>query len=117
MTKFERSQREWYRARLADATLVDRAIPILVDRRRFIDLAVPVGGSRQGGHVSCATIRWAKSAYHQLLGRPGFPSVRIHYSPSRNACHSVCWGEQPPEGEDNKRIGRFYGYREDVLLP
>ena len=25
------------------------------------------------------------------------------------------WGEQPPEN-DSKAIGRFYGYREDVLF-
>ena len=113
MTKFERSQREWYRERLADATLLDGAVAIRAERR-FIDLAVPVGGTRRGGYVSCCSIRRAKAAYFQLEGRPGFPSVRIDYSPYRDACHCVCWGEQPPEEDDNA-IGRFYGYREEVL--
>lgn len=114
MTKFEREQREWYSERLADTTLLDAAIPIKVDGR-FIDLAVPAVGSRRGGHISCGSIRWAKAAYHQLNGHAGFPSVRIEYSPYRDACHTVCWGEQPPEN-DSKAIGRFYGYREDVLF-
>jgi hypothetical protein len=114
MTKFERDKRAWFRERLADATLLDGAIAIRAERR-FIDLAVRVGGTRRGGYISCGSIRWAKAAYHQLEGHAGFPSVRIEYSPYRDACHTVCWGEQPPEGDD-KAIGRFYGYREEVLL-
>lgn len=113
MTKFEREQREWFSERLADTSLLDGAVAIRAERK-FIDLAVPVGGTRRGGHISCCSIRWAKAAYHQLEGRAGFPSVRIEYSPYRNACHTVCWREQPPE-EDDKAIGRFYGYREEVL--
>ena len=114
MTKSERDKRAWFRERLADATLLDGAVAIRAERR-FIDLAVPAGGNRRGGYVSCCSIRWAKAAYFQLEGKAGFPSVRIDYSPYRDACHSVCWGEQPPDTDDSKATGRFYGYREEVL--
>ena len=114
MTKSERDIRAWFRERLADATLLDGAVAVRAERR-FLDLAVPVGGARRGGYVSCCSIRWAKAAYFQLQGRVGFPGVRIEYSPYRDACHSVCWGEQPPETDDSKTVGRFYGYCEEVL--
>jgi len=112
----ERSQREWFLERLVDVALVERAVRVLVDGRYF-DLAVPVNGTtRRGGYVSCASIRWAKQVYKQLVGKPGFPSVRIDYSPYRDACHTVEWGEQPPDTDDSKESGRFYGYREEALI-
>lgn len=114
MTNEENKRCEWFRERLADPTLLDRAVPIWVDGV-LIDIAVPVGGSRRGGYVSCSSIRWAKAVYHQLSGRNGFPSVRIEYSPRRDTCHTVCWGEQPPDSDDSKVGGRFYGYREEML--
>ena len=114
MTSEETECCEWFRERLADAMLLDLAVPIWADGV-LLDIAVPVGGTRRGGYVSCASIRWAKTAYHQLEGRAGFPSLRIEYSPYRDACHTVCWGDQSPE-DDSKTSGRFYGYREEVLL-
>lgn len=111
----ERGQREWFAQRLSDLMLLDRAVAVRGDNK-CIGLAVPVGGARRGGYVSCCSIRWAKQVYKQLFGRPGFPSVRIDYSPYRDACHSVQWGEQAPDTDDPKEGGRFYGYREEVLL-
>lgn len=117
MTKFEKEERDWYRQRLADTKLLDSAIRLIVDRRRFHGIAVPVGGKRKGGEISCCSIRWAKQVYQQLKSVPGFPHLRIDYSPYRDACHTVVWGGLPPEGPKTTRAcGRFYGYREDVLL-
>jgi hypothetical protein len=114
LTKFEREQREWFRQRLDDKKLLDRAVRLIVDGRRFHDIAVPVGGSRRGGEVACCSISWAKQVYRQLENKPGFPHLRIEYSPYREACHSVVWGGLSPESGDRAR-GRFYGYRESVL--
>jgi hypothetical protein len=111
----ERRQREWFSQRLSDLTLLDRAVAVRADGK-CIDLAVPIGGKRRGGYVTCCSIRWAKQVYKQLHGLPGFPSVRIDYSPYRNACHCVVWGEQPPDTDDSKEDGRFYGYREEILV-
>ena len=109
-------EREWFLERLADVTLVDRGIAVHADDK-CIGFAVPVNGtSRRGGYISCASIRWAKQVYMQLAGKTGFPSVRIDYSPFRDACHTVEWGEQPPDTDDTRENGRFYGYREDVLI-
>jgi hypothetical protein len=111
---WQQKQREWFLRRLSDITLVDRAVKVYGDER-FLDFAVPVGETRRGGYVSCCSIRWAKQVYKQLFGKAGFPSLRIEYSPSHNACHTVRWGEQPPDRDDSKEEGRFYGYREEIL--
>jgi hypothetical protein len=109
--------REWYRQRLANPALLDHAVRLEV-HGEFFDIAVPVGetgrGMRRGGYVACSAIRDAKQVYRQLEDRPGFPRLRINYSPHREICHTVEWGCLPPEEDDAAR-GKFYGYSETAI--
>ena len=50
-----------------------------------------------------------------LVGKPGFPDVRLRWSPDPESCHVVEWGARTPFGGDDVLRGRFYGYREEVL--
>ncbi|GAA3376301.1 hypothetical protein GCM10020367_47450 [Streptomyces sannanensis] len=47
-----------------------------------------------------------------LVGSPGFPAVRLRWSPDPDVCHTVEWGELAPPADDAVR-GRFYGYSAD----
>jgi hypothetical protein len=77
-------------------------------------LAVAVGGQRRGGYLSVDLLTTAVTVAELLAGRPEFPDVRVRWSPYRDTCHVVEWGEPAPEHDDVAR-GRFYGYREAAI--
>ncbi|MEU3315817.1 DUF6302 family protein [Streptomyces sp. NPDC006662] len=98
---------EWYRDRLADPELADLGIALSVFRLPL--LVVPVGGRRQGGSYAARELAVALAVQEALDGQPGFPSLRIRWSPYSDTCHTVDWGAVPPPCCDTAR-GHFYGY-------
>ncbi|MEU0853790.1 DUF6302 family protein [Streptomyces flaveolus] len=106
----------WYSERLADLSLLDAAVVAVVDRVGY--LAVPVGGSdgqRRGGFLAVDDRLTARCLRYALLGRPGFPAVRVQWSKDHSVCHNVMWGEAPPDTDDDQARGRFYGYTEQAI--
>ncbi|MFF8882136.1 DUF6302 family protein [Streptomyces flaveolus] len=106
----------WYSERLADLSLLDAAVVAVVDRVGY--LAVPVGGSggqRRGGFLAVDDRLTARCLRYALLGRPGFPAVRVQWSSDHSVCHNVAWGEAPPDTDDDQVRGRFYGYSEQAI--
>lgn len=98
----------YYRDRLEDPTLLDVAAAVLVNGLGH--LAVPVGSRRRGGYLPVQDVVTGLAVRALLVGRPGFPDVRLRWSADLDVCHNVEWGERPPEWGDSER-GRFYGYR------
>ncbi|MEV8020031.1 DUF6302 family protein [Streptomyces sp. NPDC086554] len=98
-----------FRERLADPALADAGVAVALFRIPL--LAVPVGGDRRGGYSSFGQLVDAVQARTLLSAVPGFPDLRIRWSPYSNTCHTVEWGEpSPPWWADNEVMGRFYGY-------
>ncbi|MFI2434604.1 DUF6302 family protein [Streptomyces sp. NPDC018693] len=102
----------WYRERLRDPTLIDAGLVVVVDGTGF--LAVPVGGQRRGGYISADDAETVPSLHDALMGRPGFPRLRVRWSTCPSTCHVVEWGEDAPDDDDTAR-GRFYGYSEQAI--
>ncbi|MEU5163399.1 DUF6302 family protein [Streptomyces sp. NPDC020875] len=103
----------YYRERLADPSLLEAAVTVRVlDDAR---LAVPVGPGRLGGYLPYDVLVLAVEARELLTGLPGFPHLRLHWSPDGDVCHAVEWGEPQPDTDDDVRLGRFYGYRESAI--
>jgi hypothetical protein len=115
----------WYSTRLADPGLLDLAvvIPLKNGVRMF---AVPVGGSRRGGHVLLAYTHQARIVCKFLTGRPGFPNPRLELTDEPGMCQVVLWGDPEPTLPDRdaewevwreyeREKGRYYGYREDQI--
>ncbi|MFE0477808.1 DUF6302 family protein [Streptomyces sp. NPDC058947] len=80
---------------------------------RALLLAVPVGGPRHGGYMSFDLCTVAQAAKAVLDGRPGFPELRVRWSPYRDTCHVVEWGGHPPDGDAER--GHFYGYSDEAI--
>jgi Family of unknown function (DUF6302) len=104
--------REYYEERLDDVTLLDGAVTVTVES--FADIAVPVGGKRRGGCFDTFSWRQAHDVVRQLVGRPGFPNVRVVHHPDFQAW-VVEWGEPEPHG-DATDVGRHFGYSEAAIL-
>ncbi|AZK97103.1 MULTISPECIES: DUF6302 family protein [Streptomyces] len=107
------SEYAYFRDRLSDPTLLARAVTLYGRRGEW--LAVPVGGVRRGGFVSCPDVVLAVDVRALLMGRGGFPGVRMRWSEDRDTCHTVVWGERAPGVDDDEVLGRFYGYSEDAI--
>lgn len=100
---------EYFRARLADPDLADAGFAIALLGAPL--LAVPVGGVRRGGYASFGHVVDALHTRALLGTAPGFPGLRVRWSPYRDTCHTVEWGEPaPPWWEDDEAFGRFFGY-------
>ncbi len=105
---------EYFRDRLADPAILADAVAICVFRAPL--LAVPIGGSRRGGYMSFDLLSLAMATRRLLDTRPGFPNLRVRWSPYRDTCHTVEWGDPAPDWwEDNADVGRFYGYSEAAI--
>lgn len=105
---------EYFRDRLAEPAVLDCAVAVRVFRAPL--LAVPVGGPRRGGYMSFELLSLAIATRGLLADRPGFPDLRVRWSPYRDTCHTVEWGEPAPEWwEDDAVFGRFYGYSEAAI--
>lgn len=117
--------RAWYATRLFDSWLLDFSIPVRTSEGRFV-LAVPVGGQRHGGHVSFPSRKCAEQATKRLMGKAGFPNIRIERSRERGTHHLVRWGDDQPlvterdnQGEaqinEHKTAGEFFGYSDSAI--
>ncbi|MER5210935.1 DUF6302 family protein [Streptomyces sp. NPDC002838] len=105
---------EYFRDRLAEPAILASAIAVRVFRAPL--LAVPVGGSRRGGYMSFDLLSLAMATRGLLDTRPGFPNLRVRWSPYRDTCHTVEWGDPAPDWwEDDAVFGRFYGYSEAAI--
>ncbi|WUW51620.1 DUF6302 family protein [Streptomyces sp. NBC_01456] len=105
---------EYFRSRLAEPALLADAVAVRVFRAPL--LAVPVGGQRRGGYMSFDLLTLATAARGLLAGQAGFPDLRIRWSPFRDTCHTVEWGDPSPGWwESDMVFGRFYGYSEAAI--
>ncbi|WP_326615705.1 DUF6302 family protein [Streptomyces decoyicus] len=105
---------EDFRARLVDPGLADAGFAV-----EFLGaplLAVPVGGVRRGGYASFGRVVDALQARALLGTAPGFPGLRVRWSPYRDTCHTVEWGEPAPQWwEGDEVFGRFFGYTDHAI--
>ncbi|MET9184961.1 DUF6302 family protein [Streptomyces tendae] len=105
---------EYFRDRLAVPGILDDAVAVRIFRAPL--LAVPVGGPRLGGYMSFDLLTLAMAARDLLDNQPGFPNLRVRWSPYGDTCHTVEWGDPAPEWwEDDAVLGRFYGYSEGAI--
>ncbi|MFE0257278.1 DUF6302 family protein [Streptomyces sp. NPDC059010] len=103
------------RERLADPTLVDRALEIRLGNDDSCEtcLAVPLDGLRVAGEV---TVQGWTQALHVLLaldGQPGFPDLRDGTScvEAIDAPRTIRWGLGAPFGDQEQRA-RMWGYHD-----
>ncbi|MGW2022005.1 DUF6302 family protein [Streptomyces decoyicus] len=105
---------EDFRACLADPGLADAGFAVAVLGAPL--LAVPVGGARRGGYASFGHVADAIQARALLDNVPGFPGLRVRWSPYRDTCHTVEWGEPAPQWwEGDEVFGRHFGYSADAI--
>ncbi|MGW8329401.1 DUF6302 family protein [Streptomyces sp. NPDC055897] len=104
---------DFFRARLADTSVLKESIAIRMFRMPF--LTVPVGGPRRGGYFPVPELGLGVAVREVLQGRPGFTSLRLRWSPWRDTCHVVEWGARPPAWWDDAALGRFYGYSSSAI--
>ena len=105
---------QYYKERLDDVTLLERAVPVSFGSDA--DIAVPVGGKRRGGFLDLDDPEWCREVARQLRGRPGFPDVRIAVCDDETGASEVQWGDpQPGEEADFIEMGRYFGYSEQAI--
>lgn len=100
---------EFVAARLHDPQLLASSVAVRVFRAPM--LAVPVGGRRRGGSMDAGPGALAIAIREALLGRVGFPGLRIRLTGSRDRAPYwvVEWGEQLPARATEDERARFYG--------
>ncbi|MGV9939631.1 DUF6302 family protein [Streptomyces sp. NPDC003401] len=104
---------EYYERRISDTWLLEKSLAVRTMRMPF--LAVPVGGTRRGGDYPVSCPCFGLKVRDLLLGRPGFPDLRVQWSPYPDTCFVVEWGERLPKlwgDRDATTLRRFYGYSE-----
>ncbi|WP_406360625.1 DUF6302 family protein (plasmid) [Streptomyces sp. NBC_01544] len=102
---------EFYADRLADPELLENSLALRTLRIPF--LAVPVGGSRQGGSYEVTCSCFGLKVSDALRDRHGYPGIRLRWATSPHDCYVVEWGERSPMlrgRNDVATLGRFYGY-------
>jgi hypothetical protein len=104
---------EYYEPRISDTWLLEESVAVRTMRMPF--LAVPIGGTGRGGDYPVSCPCFGLKVRDFLLGQPGFPDLRVQWSPYPDTCFVVAWGEKPPKlggDRDATTLGRFYGYSE-----
>jgi len=120
MTEAEAYEYElaYFKARLDDPSLLDRAIQVEGM------LAVPIGGRRRGGYLSVADAQMSERAIARLAGITGFPNLRYEYEQDDDGAeyHLVRWGDAPPHEPNLNALiefeleeGQFYGYSDRAI--
>ncbi|MET8538305.1 DUF6302 family protein [Streptomyces sp. NPDC005065] len=102
---------EYYADRLADSELLKNSLALRTLRIPL--LAVPVGGSRQGGTYEVTCLCFGLKVSDFLRGKRGYPDIRLRWAPSPHDCYVVEWGERSPTlrgRTDTAKLGKFYGY-------
>ncbi|MGW6971509.1 DUF6302 family protein [Streptomyces sp. NPDC054952] len=102
-----------FRALLADPSVLAESVAIRVFRAPL--LAVAVGGPRRGGYFAASDLLIGLAVRNLLAGRYGFPDVRLRWSPCLDTCHGVQWGAAPPNSNDDRLRGEFYGYNKAAI--
>ncbi|MFF2374755.1 DUF6302 family protein [Streptomyces xiamenensis] len=103
----------YFRARLADLWLLERAVAVQVLPGGRPELVFPVGGHRRGGYLSYTDLEDARVVAEALADHPvcaGLPGLRVERSRWADTCHTVRWGDSPNVADDVAAEGRFYGY-------
>lgn len=112
----------YYKTRLANPELLDKAIKIHYANNPNVELAVPVGGSRKSGTVGSAglTKEEAIKVAQQLQGKEGFPDIVIKSKNIRGIdYYNVQWGKPTPKnhpfgGEEWHKLGEQFGYKKNA---
>lgn len=105
----------YYRERLADQTLLDRALKVPAPGGG-IGLAVPCGGTRRAGFCQIDPVAGARFLVHMLDHPDDFPNPRW----DDEDCN-VHWGEKVDFDAHDDYVdhefatGRLYGYTEDAI--
>lgn len=100
--------RNYYRTRLDDPSLLDRAILVQCS------FAVPCGGKRRSGSVTIG-MEHAAALLDQMLDRPQeFPSPRVETGATQFVA-VVEWGQEVPPAATEQERGRMYGYSEAAV--
>ncbi|MFD3328586.1 DUF6302 family protein [Streptomyces sp. NPDC058701] len=102
-----------YRGLLANPTVLDHSVAIMVFRAPL--LAVAVGGPRRGGYFAASDVTIGLAVRDLLAGRYGFPNVRLRWSSFPDTCHGVQWGDAQPDSYDDRVRGEFFGYHEAAI--
>ncbi|WP_327249871.1 DUF6302 family protein [Streptomyces sp. NBC_01320] len=109
-----RDDYDYFETRLADAWLLEKSVALRTLRMPF--LAVPVGGKRRGGYYCVPCLCFGLAVRDALQDLPGFPNLRLKWSPYPDTCHVVEWGEQEPaRWWDDVERGRFHGYSDPAI--
>jgi hypothetical protein len=105
------SEINWYRERLEDISLLDKAIRI---ENGY--LLVPVGGKRISGccDVGNLTNKLCR-AIIKKLDKKLFPNARL-YDDKEEGTKSIEWGEDIFMTNSLAERGRMFGYREEILF-
>ncbi|CAL9614769.1 hypothetical protein SUDANB1_05704 [Streptomyces sp. enrichment culture] len=109
----EEWEASWYRERLAEPSLLNTAVAIVVGGTSY--LAVPVGGERRGGYIPVRDPTSVMLLRQALEGLDGFPAVRVRWSTHPDTCDVVEWGDCAPDADGDAERGRFYGYSERAI--
>ncbi|WP_327114402.1 DUF6302 family protein [Streptomyces sp. NBC_01341] len=107
---------ECYEKRISDNWLLEQSVAMRTTRMPF--LAVPVGGTRRGGGYPASCVCFGLKVCDFLLGRLGFPDLRVQWSSHPDTCFVASEGERPPTLVGDRTattLGRFYGYSEAAI--
>ncbi|MFE7276889.1 DUF6302 family protein [Streptomyces sp. NPDC057623] len=108
-------ERAVMRDRLADPTLIDRALEIRLGNDDSCEtcLAVPLDGKRVAGEVTVQGWTQALLVLLALDGQPGFPDLRdgTSYGEAIDAPRTIRWGLGATLG-DQKLRARMWGYHD-----
>ncbi|MGW2690152.1 DUF6302 family protein [Streptomyces sp. NPDC001414] len=110
-----RAERERFvmRELLADPTLVDRAVEVVLGEDESAEscLAVPLGGARVAGQVTVAGWTQARDVLLALDGKQGFPNLRDHDSGDADEPCTIRWGLNPVLSTPDQQA-QMWGYHE-----
>ncbi|WP_043242571.1 DUF6302 family protein [Streptomyces violaceusniger] len=118
---------QYYRERLDDLNLLDRAVPVPLSGDGF-DLAVPVGGRRRSGVCDADPVRAAHAIVSMLAQPEEFPDLRWADDEQRlrwgvdpeDAIPQQQWETEPrvPELSEEaymRVMGILYGYSDEAI--
>ena len=79
--------------------------------------AIPVGKFRKSGTFDMhGNNDFNRIVMEILKDRDGFPNLRIDHIGHHGEVTEICWGEGIPWGTSDEKLGRSFGYKNDVLF-
>lgn len=100
---------ECYEKRISDNWLLEKSVAMRTTRMPF--LAVPVGGTGRGGGYPASCVCFGLKVCDFLLGRLGFPDLRVQCSSHPDTCFVVKWVR-----ETTRARGRPHCHHPGALL-